>query len=76
MSSVPEHYTNLLATVYSWMAGGAEAAFALGESDLASFLPAAGPAVDPGTGFGMHTIPLARTGWRETREITCSPWPC
>jgi SAM-dependent methyltransferase len=64
MSSVPEHYANLLAPVYSWMLGGAEAAFALGESDLASLLPVPGLAVDLGAGIGMHAIPLARAGWR------------
>ncbi len=64
MSSVPEHYASLLAPVYSWMLGGSEAAFALGESDLASLLPVVGLAVDLGAGFGMHAIPLARAGWR------------
>ena len=64
MSSVPEHYANLLAPVYSWMLGGPEAAFALGESDLASLLPGPGFAVDLGAGIGMHAIPLARAGWR------------
>lgn len=64
MPSVPEHYASLLAPVYSWMLGGAEAAFALGESDLASLLPVAGFAVDLGAGCGMHAIPLARAGWR------------
>lgn len=64
MPSVPEHYASLLAPVYSWMLGGAEAAFALGESELASLLPVAGFAVDLGAGFGTHAIPLARAGWR------------
>ena len=64
MPSVSEHYANLLGPVYSWMLGGAEAAFALGESDLAPLLPVAGFAVDLGAGFGMHAIPLARAGWR------------
>jgi SAM-dependent methyltransferase len=64
MSSVIEHYENLLAPVYTWMLGGSEAAFALGESDLASVLPSGQFAIDLGAGFGMHTIPLARAGWR------------
>jgi SAM-dependent methyltransferase len=64
MSSVVEHYENLLAPVYTWMLGGSEAAFALGESDLASVLPSGQFAIDLGAGFGMHTIPLARAGWR------------
>ncbi len=64
MSSVSEHYAELLAPVYSWMVGGAEAAFVVGESELASLLPVSGFAVDLGAGFGMHAIPLARAGWR------------
>jgi SAM-dependent methyltransferase len=64
MSSVSEHYAELLAPVYSWMVGGAEAAFAVGKAELDTLLPGAGFAVDLGAGFGMHTIPLARAGWR------------
>ena len=64
MSSVTEHYANLLAPVYTWMVGGSEAAFALGHSDLASVLREGSFAIDLGAGFGMHAIPLARTGWR------------
>lgn len=64
MSSVVEHYENLLAPVYTWMVGGADAAFALGQSDLASILGPGQVAVDLGAGFGMHTVPLARAGWR------------
>ena len=64
MSSIIEHYENLLAPVYTWMLGGSEAAFALGQSDLASALPSGQFAIDLGAGFGMHAIPLARAGWR------------
>ena len=64
MSSVAEHYENLLAPVYTWMLGGPEAAFALGQADLASVLPSGQFAIDLGAGFGMHTVPLARAGWR------------
>jgi SAM-dependent methyltransferase len=65
MSSVAEHYENLLAPVYTWMTGGAEAAFAMGQTDLAPVLPSEGGlAIDLGAGFGMHSIPLARAGWR------------
>lgn len=64
MSSVLEHYENLLAPVYLWMAGGADAAFALGQSDLAPVLRSGQFAIDLGAGFGMHTIPLARAAWR------------
>src|SRR5262245_59519854 len=64
MSSVADHYENLLAPIYTWMAGGAEAAFALGQQDLAAELRIGRFAIDLGAGFGMHTVPLARAGWR------------
>jgi Methyltransferase domain len=64
VSSVERHYEQLLAPVYLWMAGGAEAAFALGQADLAAVLDRGGFAIDLGAGFGMHAIPLARAGWR------------
>ncbi len=60
MSSVTDHYSTLLAPVYNWMAGGADAAFALGAADLASVVGRTGLAVDRGAGFGMHAVPLAR----------------
>lgn len=64
MSSVIRHYEDLLAPVYLWMAGGPEAAFALGQADLAPVLDRGGFAIDLGAGFGMHAVPLARAGWR------------
>lgn len=64
MSSVSKHYEGLLAPIYSWMVGGTDAAFATGASDLASIVADSGFAIDLGAGFGMHTIPLARAGWR------------
>jgi SAM-dependent methyltransferase len=64
MATVAEHYAAHLAPIYVWMAGGMEAALKTGASDLADFLPGAGLAVDLGAGFGMHTIPLARAGYR------------
>ena len=67
MDSVRSHYESLLAPVYAWLAGGAEAAFARGETEL-DFLrltPLRGSAIalDLGAGFGMHSIPLARRGF-------------
>ena len=64
MSSVVDHYETLLAPVYTWMLGGTEGAFALGMADVASVIPSGQFAVDLGAGFGMHTVPLARAGWR------------
>jgi SAM-dependent methyltransferase len=64
MPSVADHYESLLAPVYTWMVGGHERAFALGQADLVPVLREGKFAVDLGAGFGMHTIPLARAGWR------------
>ena len=66
MDPARNHYSTLLAPVYSWMAGGVEAALARGEAELESLrLTPRGPAlaVDLGAGFGMHAIPLARRGF-------------
>ena len=67
MDSVRSHYESLLAPVYSWVAGGAEAAFAKGEVELESLrlVPSrdAALALDLGAGFGMHSVPLARRGF-------------
>jgi len=66
MRSTADHYTNLLAPLYSWMVGGVDAALARGEAELDSLdLPPRGTAiaVDLGAGFGMHSIPLARRGF-------------
>lgn len=63
MSTAQQHYDELLAGVYVWMAGGLEAALAAGERDVAALIPGAGLAVDLGAGFGMHAIPLARGGY-------------
>jgi SAM-dependent methyltransferase len=65
MTTVSAHYANHLAPIYLWMVGGADAAFALAEAELAALnLPAAtGDSIlDLGAGFGMHAIPLARRG--------------
>lgn len=67
MESVRSHYETLLAPVYAWLAGGAQAAFAQGETELDSLrlVPTRRPAIalDLGAGFGMHSIPLARRGF-------------
>jgi SAM-dependent methyltransferase len=66
MSATEAHYATLLAPLYSWLAGGLEHAFGQGLADLQPVLPDTGGslAVDLGAGFGMHTVPLARLGWR------------
>jgi len=64
-SSVSGHYENLLAPVYAWMMGGPEEAIARGHEELAQAGLLDGRiryAVDLGAGFGMHAIPLARSG--------------
>jgi SAM-dependent methyltransferase len=64
MSSVETHYETLLAPIYLWMAGGIENALSVGASDVADLSGKVGFAIDLGAGFGMHTIPLARAGYR------------
>jgi SAM-dependent methyltransferase len=63
MKTVQQHYDDLLAPIYVWMAGGLEAAFAAGAADVAPLLPGDGVAVDLGAGFGMHALALARGGY-------------
>lgn len=65
MSSVSEHYERILSPVYAWMVGGVDAAIAAGAEEIEALnlqLPPGAPVVDLGAGFGMHAIPLARTG--------------
>ena len=69
MPSVEEHYSRLLADVYSWMYGGWEAALAR----YTMFFAARGVAprgsrraIDLGAGCGFQAIPLARLGFAVT----------
>jgi len=67
LATVAEHYERVLSPVYSWMAGGVDAALAAGKAEIEALqlgLPAGAVAVDLGAGFGMHAIPLARAGVR------------
>src|SRR5580698_2271031 len=64
MASVCSHYETHLSPIYSWMAGGIEHALSLGAAEVSEFLVAPGYAVDLGAGFGMHSIPLARSGFQ------------
>jgi SAM-dependent methyltransferase len=63
MTTAHEHYEQLLAPIYVWMAGGVESALAAGALDVAPLIPGDGLAIDLGAGFGMHAIPLARAGY-------------
>jgi len=67
MSSVSDHYSRLLAPVYAWMSGSAEAALDAGKAELDELdlqLSTGALVVDLGAGFGRHAIPLARGGIR------------
>jgi SAM-dependent methyltransferase len=63
VTTAQQHYAELLAPIYVWMAGGLESALATGARDVSAFVPGQGLAVDLGAGFGMHSIPLARGGY-------------
>ena len=63
MPTAQQHYEDLLAPIYVWMAGGLESALKAGTTDIASLVPGQGVAVDLGAGFGMHAIPLAEGGY-------------
>ena len=66
MASVAHHYQSLLAPIYVWMAGGLDAAMARGqaEMDALGMRPTKSRlAVDLGAGFGMHTVPMADSGY-------------
>jgi SAM-dependent methyltransferase len=65
MNSVADHYSQLLAPIYSWMSGSVEAALEAGKEEIGEALrplPPNARVVDLGAGFGMHAIPLARAG--------------
>jgi SAM-dependent methyltransferase len=67
MNTVADHYSLLLAPIYSWMSGSVEAALDAGKAEIGEALgqlPVNALVVDLGAGFGMHAIPLARAGAR------------
>jgi SAM-dependent methyltransferase len=72
MTSVFNHYETHLAPIYLWMAGGLDHALTLGTADVRELLDAPGYAVDLGAGFGMHSIPLARSGFQVVALDTSS----
>jgi len=66
MSPVQSHYDQLLGPVYTWMAGGWDAALARNRALLDSLGLASWPrgvAVDLGCGSGFQSIPLAEAGF-------------
>lgn len=67
MSSVQEHYDNLLADVYVWMSGGFEPTqqrYAQFFEDAQLTPRGAALAVDLGAGPGFQSLPLADLGYR------------
>lgn len=66
-TSVAEHYANHLAPIYSWMVGDFDAASYDADrfySDISLPNGDGDIAVDLGCGHGVHSIPLARRGYR------------
>jgi SAM-dependent methyltransferase len=73
--TVAEHYSRLLADVYSWMYGGWDAALARYTAFFESqgIAPQGGKrAIDLGAGCGFQAIPLARLGFSVTAiDLDC-----
>jgi SAM-dependent methyltransferase len=70
VNTVADHYAHLLAPIYLWMAGGPKTALDVGRADLSALgiTPSneTATAIDLGSGFGMHAIPLAELGYAVT----------
>ena len=69
MATVSEHYSAVLADVYSWMLGGFEEALARNTAlfeRLNVRTGGSGHALDLGAGCGFQSIPLARAGFQVT----------
>ena len=69
MATVAEHYSRVLADVYSWMYGGWDAQLARYAEffNARGFAPRASKrAIDLGAGCGFQAIPLARLGFEVT----------
>jgi SAM-dependent methyltransferase len=65
--SVANHYAKHLGPIYTWMVGDVDAALSRSDAELDALpLPSApvGTAVDLGAGFGLHSLPLARRGFK------------
>jgi hypothetical protein len=75
-SPVRDHYEKLLGPVYSWMVGDTDAAMIRADAELEAIglhANGSGIAVDLGAGFGMHSVPLARRGYRVIAVDSCEP---
>jgi SAM-dependent methyltransferase len=76
MSSAQSHYDQLLGSVYTWMAGGWDAALARNRELLDSLGLATWPrgvAVDLGCGSGFQAVPLADAGFEVVALDLCEP---
>lgn len=65
--SAANHYETHLGPIYTWMVGDVDAALSRSDAELDALpLPPkpAGTAVDLGAGFGLHSLPLARRGFK------------
>lgn len=64
---VADHYERHLGPIYTWMVGDVDAALSRSDAEIDALpLPSkpAGTAVDLGAGFGLHSLPLARRGFK------------
>ncbi len=76
MSSIQAHYEQLLGPVYTWMAGGWDAAVTRNRAMLDTLGLAHWPrgvAVDLGCGSGFQAIPLADAGFEVVALDLCAP---
>jgi SAM-dependent methyltransferase len=64
---VADHYERHLGPIYTWMVGDVDAALSRSDAEIDALpLPSkpTGTAVDLGAGFGLHSLPLARRGFK------------
>lgn len=76
MSSIQAHYDQLLGPVYTWMAGGWDAAVTRNRAMLDTLGLAHWPrgvAVDLGCGSGFQAVPLADAGFEVLALDLCEP---
>jgi 2-polyprenyl-3-methyl-5-hydroxy-6-metoxy-1,4-benzoquinol methylase len=74
MNTATAHYETHLGPVYAWMLGNREAALTRSNAELEEMaLPAAvnATALDLGAGLGLHSLPLAKRGFRVIAIDSC-----